>query len=330
MMKLCFIGCGAHPVSVYSGALARVKKETPGLELCACCDLDGEKAESFRRMLGFGAAYADYRKMLAEIEPDAAIIATPYTVTADIAVYVLMHGAAAMIEKPPAITLAECMKIVEASRASGSPTQVAFNRRYMPLVRALAEDIAVSGTVLQNIDFGMYRYNRSEPFFHVTAIHGIDTVSFIAGSPYKRIAFSYQDESAFGVNAANIFMQCELVSGVHAQLSFCPVAGMTFERMTIAADNIAYELRLPVWDCSDAPGLLVKFQCDKMLWTKSGKTVSDGQRMFETNGFYREVKSFVDDILAGKRPESDITTALQAVDIADHIRLRKKEYHLDI
>ncbi len=329
-MKLCFIGCGAHPVSVYSGALERVKNETPGLELCACCDLDGEKAESFRRMLDFGAAYTDYRKMLAEIRPDAAIIATSYTVTADIAAGVLMHGVAAMIEKPPAVTLAECMKIVEASRASGSPTQVAFNRRYMPLVRVLVEDIAVSRTALQNIDFGMYRYNRSEPFFHVTAIHGIDAVSFVAGAPYKKITFSYQDESTFGVNAANIFMQCELVSGVHAQLSFCPVAGMTFERMTIAADHTAYELRLPVWDCSDAPGLLTKFRCDNMLWTKNGNTVSDGPRMFETNGFYREVQSFVSDIAAGKRPESDITTALQAVDIADHIRLRKKEYNLDM
>ena len=86
---------------------------------------------------------------------------------------------------------------------------------------------------------------------------------------------------------------------------------MTFERMTIAADYSTYELKLPVWNCSDAPGSLIKFECDKMVWEKSGYQVSDGMQMFETNGFYYEVKSFVDDILSGKKPKSDIISAFR-------------------
>ena len=67
------------------------------------------------------------------------------------------------------------------------PHQVAFNRRYTPLVVELKRRLA--GATIQHIDCQFYRVGRTGSDFTTTAIHGIDTVRFLAGCDLRCWSF---------------------------------------------------------------------------------------------------------------------------------------------
>ena len=82
-----------------------------------------------------------------------------------------------------------------AARAGGCggrevPHQVAFNRRYVPLLAELRERIRLlpAGATLQHVRYEMVRVNRRDPDFSTTAVHAIDAVRFIAGADFAESA----------------------------------------------------------------------------------------------------------------------------------------------
>jgi predicted dehydrogenase len=76
------------------------------------------------------ACYDDLEKALKNIKADAAIISSPPAFHATHAIMALEAGLAVMIEKPFATSVAEGMRIVEASRRARCPVMVGQNYRY--------------------------------------------------------------------------------------------------------------------------------------------------------------------------------------------------------
>jgi predicted dehydrogenase len=74
--------------------------------------------------------YEDLEKALSNIEADAAIISSPPALHATHAIMALEAGLAVMIEKPFATSVAEGMRIVEASCRARCPVMVGQNYRY--------------------------------------------------------------------------------------------------------------------------------------------------------------------------------------------------------
>ena len=132
--------------------------------------------------------------------------------------------------------------MIAAAEKSGLPNQVAFNRRYAPLVRELKNRLEASSRPedIQNLRYDFFRINRRDADFATTAIHGIDTVRFLAGAPYRRVRFHYQPFPALGPTVANLFMDCEMTSGATAQINFCPVTGVIIERATVSLFDHTY------------------------------------------------------------------------------------------
>ena len=169
-MKFCMIGCGEHAVSSHGPALALYVASRPGLELAGCCDVDASKAEQFRERFGFSRAYTDIDAMLDAERPDAAALVVPVRLTCDIGARVLSRGVPLLIEKPPGETVREVDCLMAAARAGGCggrevPHQVAFNRRYVPLLAELREriDLLPAGATLQHVRYEMVRVNRRRP-----------------------------------------------------------------------------------------------------------------------------------------------------------------------
>lgn len=321
-MKICLIGCGRHPHDVYVPSFKKLCSEDSSVELTACCDLDEERALSMQEKCSFKKAYTDYHLMLEQEKPDALFVITAHPVTTGIIEDVAqLCSCPIMIEKPPGATYDEAKRIYHALDDGKRLHQIAFNRHYMESYLKLKEKI--QGESLQHIEYTMIRMNRTEPFFYVTAIHGIDIVRFLIDSDYESCDFMYQDLPDLGENCYNMHIMTHFESGATGYLSFLVQSGFITERATATCRNKAFILQTPIWDGADTPGSLKEYKEKKC----SQEIIFEKEKMFITNGFYDEVVSFLNSIKTGNQNHhASINTALQSMEIADCLKNRVKHY----
>ncbi|NLO83283.1 MAG: Gfo/Idh/MocA family oxidoreductase [Clostridiales bacterium] len=322
-LKICTIGCGSMSSAGHGPSYKRYAALHIDTIFAACCDLEEEKAVTYRERFGFLKHYTDFEEMLDTEKPDAVCLVVPEHLTASLSVRILEKGYPLMMEKPPGLNYAEIKRMIEAAEKHNTPNQVAFNRRYMPMVKKLKELIA--GEKIHNLRYDFYRVGRFDEDFAATAIHGIDTVRYLAGSDYSYIRFDYQTFPELGPNVANIMMYCRFESGAEAQLNFSPVSGVVVERAVINSYNNTWFMNLPIWNAADFPGRLVHYRKGSLVADISGDEICEPD-MYITNGFYNENESFFEDIRVGRKPEGDLKSALQSVVIADCVRKRITEY----
>ncbi len=326
--RVCSIGCGSMAAHVHGPSYRKYAALHSDVVLAACCDLDGTKAEKFMNVFGFRRYYTDMKVMLDTERPDAVCLVVPEHLTAQISGKIMEQGYPVLMEKPPGLNREETLRMIQTADRYNVSTQVAFNRRYMPLVQELKEILTkqFSPTGIQHIHYDFYRVGRLDTDFSATAIHGIDTVKFLAGSDYAHIRFHYQSIPGCSPEVVNITLDCEFESGTKAELSFFPVSGVLLERATVHLHNHTFFLNLPVGNSIDYPGRLMHYHTGKLILDKSGAELSDEAELFTTSGFYHENFLFFEDIRAGRKPAGDLRSALQSVEIADCIRNRKVEY----
>ena len=329
MLTVCTIGCGSLSSTVHGPSYVKYASLYPDTHFAACCDLNEDAARAYAARFGFSRYYTDYRQMIEQERPDAVCIIVPDTVTADIACSVLAYGCAAFIEKPPGKTLAEAQRILDAAEASGAPTQVAFNRRFVPMVRAAKRALKEEADVpIRHIQYDFQRVARRDKDFSTTAIHGIDTVRHLAGADFESVRFEYVPFPEEGPGVCNIFLFGRFTTGATAALSFLPLTGAVVERATIVLGSSTLFVDIPIWDGLDAPGRLLVCRNGGRAALVDGAQTNDGPNMFEQSGFYAENRSFFEDVRMSRRPACDMRCALQSVEIAQAIRDRKSEYSL--
>ncbi|HBX88142.1 MAG TPA: hypothetical protein DEG09_05945 [Marinilabiliaceae bacterium] len=327
MFKICLIGCGNHSSRVHGPSLRKYAGLNPQAVLAACCDMDGSKAAEYSRKFGFMKYYSDFEKMLDKEKPDAVSIVTPIEATFNVVSKVMKHGFPVIFEKPPGKDSGEARELLSISKQYNIPNRVAFNRRFMPLVRKLKQLMLenIKPGTIQNIEYHMGRFNRRDPDFSMTAIHGIDVVRYIMDSDYKHVKFFYQEFPELGHGVANIYMHCIFENGATASINFCPVSGATDERVRIDALDNTFLLHMPFRGSYDSDGKLVYIQKNCVITDLTGKEVLDGDEPFETSGIYYENASFFDSLISGHNPQ-EIETTIQSVEVAECIGKRLPEY----
>ncbi len=320
-MKICLIGCGGIAGTMHAPALKKYQQTHPVLQLAACCDTREEQALAMKEKFGFARHATDYRKMLQEERPDAVIVAVNTRYAANVGADVLRAGIPMLIEKPPGSNTQETRQLLAEAQKGQVPCQVAFNRRYMPVLCALREQ---TPDKLQLITYELIRHNRRNGHFVETAIHAIDTVRFLADADYRRVRFTYQEMPEYGQGVCNIFMDCQMTSGVYAQLRICHMTGATLERASLYGENRLVKAYTPVWGAYDHPGRIEDFRNDQPPIVTS---FAPGE-VFETNGFLAEDTAFLDAIAQKKSPRPNIAAALNSMQIKDCIDQRKTEFLL--
>ena len=108
------------------------KKCAGGANVVALCDPNTAQAEALAREHSIPKVYADFEKMISEEKLDAVDICTPPRTHADIAVRALQTGAHALIEKPMAVSTAECDRILAAAREANRKICVAHSDLFYP------------------------------------------------------------------------------------------------------------------------------------------------------------------------------------------------------
>ena len=334
MFKISVIGCGDIAMGFHGPAIKKYCGDYPAAESSACCDIDLHKAQKFAGEFGFKAHYNDYREMLHSEKPDVVCLITPYNIISAMAIDIINMGFPVIMEKPPGINREEVIAIIEAVKKNNTANQVAFNRRFTPLVaelKGLLDRLPHPGGI-HNIRCVFQRVNRIDQDFHSTAIHGIDTVKYIANSDYKRIRFHYQELPAKG--AVNIYMDCLMHSGAFAQFSICPCGGKVIEDYIVTSAGNDFCLKMPVWASAEYPGGLWHFADNKLAAHFDGNDSRYGTEMYEKFGFYAENADFFNYLRATEDRKltlppstvNDISSALQSVEIADCIQKRSPEY----
>lgn len=304
MLRICQIGCGSHARQVYIDSLAAYRQRHGNqVQYVACCDLDAASAASYAQLAGFSAAYSDTDQMLREQQPDAVLLTTPFTVTGRLAQRLLADGIPTLMEKPPAESYEETIQLVKAAAAHGTHHQVAYNRRHIPLIRALRQRL--HGHRIEHIECAMHRVGRRENHFHTTAIHDLDLACYLAGSPLRSMAARYP---AVEQDVINAHFLLEYENGAVASLSFCPVSGAVTERIAVTADNGLFVVDLPAWGARS--GSLEHYRDGVLQERIDDESLPDGTAMFITNGFYAQLAYFFDHIAAGKAPAHTLSTCL--------------------
>jgi predicted dehydrogenase len=128
-LNVAIIGAGDHGRDLLYHCL-----KLPGLRFAAVCDIwDFNRSYAVKLLKKYHHepdAYEDYRDMLASKKSlDAAIIATPDGFHAEQAIACLKAGANVYCEKEMALTVADCRRMVQASRQTGKLLQVGRQHR---------------------------------------------------------------------------------------------------------------------------------------------------------------------------------------------------------
>lgn len=108
---------------------ARQITDTPGLRLTAVCDMDPARVAAAQAEFPGIAGYTDVQAMIAEGAADLAAVVVPHRFHAPVSLACLRGGLHVVVEKPMALTVAECTAMIEAAREGGRMLTVYHNRR---------------------------------------------------------------------------------------------------------------------------------------------------------------------------------------------------------
>ena len=127
-LRMGLIGCGGISQIAHLPAL----KKADNVELVAVSDVARDLAEMAARRYYVPEVYGDFREMLEKSEIDAVLVATHHAFHAEISIECMRAGKHVLCEKPLAMSVEECERIVEASEETGKQLQLACMKRYDP------------------------------------------------------------------------------------------------------------------------------------------------------------------------------------------------------
>ncbi len=128
-LRVAILGCGAVANVLYCAALKEVQAD---VELVGAADLNRESAQTLLKEFPQAKYFSDYRHMMAELRPDAAIVALPHAFHKTASVDALRLGIDVFCEKPMAMSSAECDEIEMVVGETGRVFTVNMFRRLFP------------------------------------------------------------------------------------------------------------------------------------------------------------------------------------------------------
>ena len=184
-------------------------------KVVAICDTNPNIVEDTKKAVGnigdaqsnidFGKLklYADYGKMLAEAKLDAVSITLPTCLHPEFSIKALSAGVNVMCEKPMALTVRECDKMIAAAKSSGRRLQIGHCVRFWPEYaktkqivdsgkygRVIAASFRRLGSVpTWSIDDWFLDEQRSGGMALDLHIHDSDYVQYLFGMPKAVASF---------------------------------------------------------------------------------------------------------------------------------------------
>lgn len=218
-LRVAILGCGAVANVIYRPVLKEVQAD---LELVGAADLNEESGQNLLKEFPQGKFFCDYRQMLAELRPDAAIVALPHAFHKIASVDAMRLGIDVFCEKPMAMNSAECDEIERVVSETGRVFTVNMFRRLFPSVREIKRMIDTgalgAARAFEIAEGGPYGWPAmSFSFFDRkiagggvlmdSGVHTLDLLQWLLGE--TRVVEFFDDASAGGV-------ECDCVANLTA------------------------------------------------------------------------------------------------------------------
>ncbi|MGI6517378.1 MAG: ThuA domain-containing protein [Bacillota bacterium] len=161
-IRLGIVGYG--PLYAMGKYHAENINNTPGLITTAICDKDSARLEAARNELGDIPVFTDASEMAESGLVDAAVVAVPPNVHAEVVLPLVERGLHVISEKPFAITTAEVDQMIEAAKRKGVVLSVFHNRHWDSDIVTLRHimDLGLIGEVY-SVECNMMHYGIPYP-----------------------------------------------------------------------------------------------------------------------------------------------------------------------
>ena len=139
-VRVAFIGLGW-----WSDMLADAATASERIAIAACMSRSADKRDAFVKKFG-GIARDTFDDAIGDPEIDAVVLTTPNSMHATQCLAAIARGKHIFVEKPMALTVADCQRIVAAADKAGVVLATGQNKRRMPMFRK-AYDMIKAGAV---------------------------------------------------------------------------------------------------------------------------------------------------------------------------------------
>jgi predicted dehydrogenase len=191
-------GFGVIGAGLWGQSHALVYSSHPGAVLAAVCDVDAQRAAEISARYHAGIVYSRYQDLLADPSVDAISVATPDPLHSEICVAAAKAGKDILVEKPLALTVAECRAIMDAAAASGVKLMVDFHNRWNPPFNMLKQSVVagelgevllinahLNNTIFVPTELLSWAGHSATIWF--TGSHLIDLACWLLDSPPRRV-----------------------------------------------------------------------------------------------------------------------------------------------
>lgn len=305
------IGCGAigrwHAISI---------GKVDGAVLSGVTDRSSAAAGNFAEEFG-ARSYESVEEMLASDDIDAVSICTPSGLHADLAVKAAEAGKHILMEKPMALTIADCDRIISAVDKAGVKAGVVFQSRFKKTAKTLKE-LVDQGKLGKIICADVFmRYYRSPEYYAASGwrgtwamdgggalmnqgIHSVDLLQYIMG-PVKSVM----------AEARTLYHKIEVEDTVGAVVEFESGAIGLIQATTAIHPGYPRILTLSgtngsvsisdddfiSWDIKDIP-----LPEDITLGYEKANLSSSDPMSFPTDGHEKQISDMVDAIINDRDP----------------------------
>jgi predicted dehydrogenase len=194
-LKIALIGGGDRAKAAIYPAFGDLRGQGK-VEIAGICHTNAQRRKEIADQYGLAKRWGeggsrDYQRMIDELEPDAVVAVGHPHVMFDCWVWCLERGLHLFIEKPMGLSMHQARALAVLAERGKCVTQVAFQRRYSPMVRMLREECLRRGP----LNLALCKFYKNELRDNFSArdhmmddtVHAIDTLRWMAGSEIVRV-----------------------------------------------------------------------------------------------------------------------------------------------
>lgn len=324
-IRVALIGAGSMATTYHYPSLASF----PEVELAAICDLVPEKAERAAARFQIPRVYADYRRMLAEVEPRAVYAIMPPQHLYEPALEVLKQGRHLFVEKPLGLTTNQAQLLAYTAARHQCLTMVGFQRRFIPAVTALRRRVEERGPIdfaevtflKATADFGRPAGEYAGEVDPLTSdgIHAVDNLRWLCGGEVVEVRAEVRQRHVPGPVPNDYFALVTFSSGAVGAVHYATSTGRRIFRTEIHGKNITAYV-----DADRESYLVADNETPEVTASREyGLSAPRSGEEIEPRhwlGFWHENRHFIDCLKAGRQPSSHFADAVKTMALVERIR----------